>query len=56
MHGKGTKPWFNYKYSQKELEEWVPKVNEVVGKVKKALAYFNNHFHGYAPENALQVM
>jgi uncharacterized protein YecE (DUF72 family) len=38
------------------LTEWVPRVNEVAGKGKKALGYSNNHFHGYAPEDCLQFM
>jgi hypothetical protein len=28
----------------------------VAAQAKKVLGYFNNHFHGYAPENALQMM
>lgn len=55
-HGRGSKPWFNYKYPEEQLREWVPKVRETAGKAKKVLGYFNNHFHGYAPENCLQVM
>jgi len=55
-HGRGSRPWFNYKYSEQELEEWIPKVKEASRKSNKVLGYFNNHFHGYAPENALQVM
>ena len=55
-HGRGNKPWFNYKYSEKELQEWVPKVREASGKATKVLGYFNNHFHGYAPENCLQML
>jgi uncharacterized protein YecE (DUF72 family) len=55
-HGRGTKPWFNYRYSEEQLEEWVPRVNEVAGKAKRVLGYFNNHFHGYAPENPLEMM
>jgi len=55
-HGRGVKPWFNYRYTEQELEEWVPRVREVTGKAKRTLGYFNNHFHAYAPENALQMM
>jgi len=55
-HGRGAKPWFNYKYSEEQLQEWVPKVREAAGKARKILGYFNNHFHGYAPENCLQIM
>jgi uncharacterized protein YecE (DUF72 family) len=55
-HGHGTRPWFNYRYSIDELEPWVPKVRNVANKVKKVYGYFNNHFHGYAVENCLQVL
>jgi len=55
-HGRGAKPWFNYRYSEDQLQEWVPRVRETAGKAKKVLGYFNNHFHGYAPENCLQIM
>jgi len=55
-HGRGKAPWFDYKYSKQELDEWVPKVREAGGKVKKIFGYFNNHFHGYAPENCLYLI
>jgi len=55
-HGHGTRPWFNYRYSVKELKPWVPKVQQVSKGVKKVFGYFNNHFHGYAVENCLQVL
>jgi len=55
-HGRGEKPWFDYLYTKKELEYWVPKIQEVSHKVKKIVGYFNNHFHGYAPENCLQLL
>jgi len=55
-HGRGKKLWFDYQYSKEELEPWIPRVQEVSQKVKKVLGYFNNHFHGYAPENCLQVL
>jgi len=55
-HGRGDKPWFNYKYSEKELREWVPKIRDGSEKAKKVLGYFNNHFKGYAPENCLMMM
>jgi hypothetical protein len=55
-HGRGSRPWFNYRYSEEQLQEWVPRVNEVAAQAKRVVGYFNNHFHGYAPENALQMM
>lgn len=55
-HGKGTKPWYNYRYSESELEKWVPKVKEVSSKVKRTFGYFNNHFRGFAVENSLKII
>ena len=55
-HGRGKRPWFDYKYNKEELEPWIPKIDETSKKVKKVLGYFNNHFHGYAPENCLQLI
>jgi uncharacterized protein YecE (DUF72 family) len=55
-HGRGTRPWFNYRYDVEELKPWIPKVRKVAKKVKKVYGYFNNHFHGYAVENCLQVL
>lgn len=55
-HGHGENVWFDYRYSKDELEPWVPKVEEAASKVKKVYGYFNNHYHGYAPENCLQLI
>jgi uncharacterized protein YecE (DUF72 family) len=55
-HGRGERPWFDYLYDKKELSGWVPKVEEAAKKVKKVYGYFNNHFHGYAPENCLYLI
>ena len=55
-HGHGKNIWFDYRYSQEELEPWVPKVKDAASKVKKVYGYFNNHYHGYAPENCLQLL
>jgi uncharacterized protein YecE (DUF72 family) len=55
-HGHGKNPWFDYHYKLEELEPWIPKLKETSAKVKKIFGYFNNHFHGYAVENCLQVL
>ncbi len=55
-HGRGERPWFNYLYTPEELEPWIPKVLEASKQVPKVYGYFNNHFHGYAPENCLSVI
>jgi len=38
------------------LEPWVSKVEVTAGKVKRVVGYFNNHYHGYAPENCLYLI
>lgn len=55
-HGRGTRMWYNYRYSDQELAEWVPKVREVSTKVKKVFGYANNHPFGHAVETALKEM
>jgi uncharacterized protein YecE (DUF72 family) len=55
-HGKGTRPWYNYRYSTRELAPWIPKIKQAAEKAQTVYGYFNNHFHGYAVENCLQVL
>jgi len=55
-HGRGSRPWYNYRYSDRELDSWVPKVKEVTARVKETFGYFNNHFRGFAVENSLKMM
>jgi uncharacterized protein YecE (DUF72 family) len=55
-HGRGTRPWYDYRYKEKEIATWVPKVKEVSARVKTTYGYFNNHFKGFAVENSLRMM
>jgi len=55
-HGHGTRPWYNYRYQVEELEPWIPRVKEAAEKVQRIYGYFNNHYHGYAVENCLQIL
>jgi uncharacterized protein YecE (DUF72 family) len=55
-HGRGMRPWYNYRYGAEELEPWIPKVKEAAEKVKTVYGYFNNHYHGYAVENCLRIL
>jgi uncharacterized protein YecE (DUF72 family) len=55
-HGHGVRPWYNYRYRPEELAPWTPKVKEAVERVETVYGYFNNHYHGYAVENCLQVL
>ncbi len=54
-HGRGESPWYNYNYSEEELQRWLPKVSEIEAKSPAVYGYFNNHFHGFAVANALQL-
>lgn len=55
-HGRGYRPWYNYRYTDRELREWVPRIEALMEEVEVVYGYFNNHFHGYAVENALEVL
>ncbi|MCX9082595.1 MAG: DUF72 domain-containing protein [Candidatus Methanoperedens sp.] len=54
-HGRGKKMWYNYRYSRDELEEWIPGIQEM-SRNAQVYGYFNNHYHGYAPENCIDVL
>ena len=53
---KSTAVEFDYLYEKTQIDEWVPKVEDASKNVKKVYGYFNNHFHGYAPENCLYLI
>ena len=55
-HGKGNRIWYDYEYSNDELKPWSTKLKEIAKKSGITVGYFNNHFHGYAVENCLQVL
>lgn len=61
FHGRNAKEWwhheeayqrYNYLYSEDELSEWVPKVNELDDKARKTYVFFNNHYRGQSASNA----
>lgn len=54
-HGRGEKMWYNYRYSKEELSAWVVKLKEM-SESAELYGYFNNHYHGYAPENCIDVL
>jgi len=54
-HGRGERMWYNYRYSRRELSEWIPKITEMSHSAD-IYGYFNNHYHGYAPENCIDVL
>ncbi|MEM2883776.1 MAG: DUF72 domain-containing protein [Nitrososphaerales archaeon] len=55
-HGRGRSPWYDYRYTLEELKPWVETVKDISRRVDEVFGYFNNHFHGYAVENCLQLL
>jgi len=55
-HGRNARPWYDYRYSEEQLREWVPRVEMATKTVDKVYGYFNNHFHGYAVENCIEIL
>ncbi|MEM0334947.1 MAG: DUF72 domain-containing protein [Thermofilum sp.] len=55
-HGRGERPWYYYHYSLEELEPWAERLKQLAEQVSVVLGYFNNHFRGFAPHNALQML
>lgn len=63
FHGRNKDTWwgnsgdrYDYSYSEKELEEWIDKVEAIEKTVWKIYAFFNNCHKGYAVRNALMFM
>ena len=56
FHGRNTTGhyWYDYLYSDQELQPWVDKVDQIRKQTKILRVYFNNHYRGKAVVNALQ--
>ena len=55
-HGHGARLWYDYEYSNDQLESWVPKIEEITSKVRRTYGYFNNHFNANAVKNAVEML
>ncbi len=64
LHGRNYKEWFqavhrndryNYLYKPKELEGWKEKIINISRRTRKTFAITNNHYHGQAAVNALEL-
>lgn len=53
LHGRNKGFWYNYLYSEEELEPWVGKLKDVAEQTKTLYVYFNNHYAVKAVYNAL---
>ena len=46
---------YKYLYSPEEIEELTGKVKSAAGQTRLLFAFFNNHWRGYAPRNAIDM-
>lgn len=64
FHGRNAEMWwkgdsesrYKYLYSEQEIHELSHRVTEASQKTKLTFAFFNNHWRGYAPRNATDMM
>ena len=47
---------YDYLYSKKQLEPWVPRIKEASEMTEKVMVFLNNHFGGKAVKNAFDLM
>ena len=61
FHGRNAEKWWNhqeawerydYRYTEEELQEWVPKIRRMDQEASLTLAYANNHWQGQAVSTA----
>jgi uncharacterized protein YecE (DUF72 family) len=50
-HGHGPRLWYDYRYSDAQLAEWVPRVRALAERTETLYGFFNNHFRGDAAAN-----
>ena len=64
FHGRNAEMWwkgdsetrYKYLYSPEEISELTGRVKLAAGQTKLLFALFNNHWRGYAPRNAVDIM
>ena len=63
FHGRNTEMWwkgdneqrYRYLYSPEEITELTDRVKTAAGQTGLLFAFFNNHWRGYAPRNAVDM-
>jgi len=63
FHGRNYEMWwkgdsetrYKYLYSPEEIDELSDKVRSIAGDTTLLFAFFNNHWQGYAPRNAVDM-
>jgi uncharacterized protein YecE (DUF72 family) len=64
FHGRNAKTWwtgdsetrYRYLYSTEEIEELAGRVKKAAARTGLLFAFFNNHWRGYAPRNAVDLI
>jgi uncharacterized protein YecE (DUF72 family) len=65
FHGRNKEKWwqhehayqrYDYLYSEEELQEWLPKIKQIVNQTTDQYIFMNNHYKGKATKNALILM
>ena len=64
FHGRNAETWwtgdsetrYKYLYSAEEIEELADRVKTTAGRTKLLFALFNNHWRGYSPRNAVDMI
>jgi len=64
FHGRNAENWwqgdsetrYRYLYSPEEIQELTQRVTDASHKTKLTFAFFNNHWQGYAPHNAISMI
>jgi uncharacterized protein YecE (DUF72 family) len=61
FHGRNAAKWwqheqayerYDYLYTEDELAEWVPRIEELADETQETFVFFNNHYQGKAGQNA----
>jgi len=63
FHGRNAADWwtgnnetrYRYLYSESEIGELAERIIAAAGKSQTLFAFFNNHWQGYAPNNATDL-
>jgi uncharacterized protein YecE (DUF72 family) len=64
FHGRNARKWwhhehawerYSYSYSEEELEEWTPRLNEMNEQAQNLYAFANNHWSGQAVTTVRQI-
>ncbi|MBV8303443.1 MAG: DUF72 domain-containing protein [Acidimicrobiia bacterium] len=65
FHGRNAETWatevpsasfrFRYRYEPAELEEWVPRIEEVAASAREVHVLMNNCYRDYAVDNAAEI-